>query len=139
MIKILINLAKDHRGRPLMVFGSINIRVHMSCQLIYGLAKSILSIEQQLLPTWWAFQFRFHIGFLKCFHVPFIQDLCLCIGFTKVLIFTCQLFQTCSMSTLESASCPHVQDRVLQEANILNIERLVKKLKSISASDAATE
>ena len=43
------------------------------------------------------------------------------------------------MSTLESASCPHVQDRVLQEANILNIERLVKKLKSISASDAATE
>ena len=31
------------------------------------------------------------------------------------------------MSTLESASCPHVQDRVLQEANILNIERLVKK------------
>ena len=48
------------------------------------------------------------------------------------------------MSTLESASCPHVQDRVLQEANILNIERLVKKslkkkLKSISATDAATE
>ena len=59
--------------------------------------------------------------------MPSIQDLCLCIGFTKVLIFTCQLFQTCSMSTLESASCPHVQDRVLQEANILNIERLVKK------------
>ena len=41
------------------------------------------------------------------------------------------------MSTLESASCPHVQDRVLQEANILNYERLVKK--SSSASDAATE
>ena len=61
---------------------SIHIRVHMSCQLIYGLAKSILSIEQQLLPTWWAFQFRFHIGFFKSVCIlPFIQDLCLCIGF----------------------------------------------------------
>ena len=114
LVKVKIHtLAFANREGPLMVFHKGLINSNYWTTIVANLVSfSFLQIS--------------HWIFKSVCIVPFIQDLCLCIGFTKVLIFTFQLFQTCSMSTLESASCPHVQDRVLQEANILNNERLVK-------------
>ena len=74
LVKVKIHtLAFANREGPLMVFHKGLINSNYWTTIVANLVSfSIL---------------RFHIGFLKCFHVPFIQDLCLCIGFKKVLIF----------------------------------------------------
>ena len=126
-VKVKIHtLAFANREGPLMVFHKGLINSNYWTTIVANLVSfSIL---------------RFHIGFLKSVSMCHsFKTFVLVLALQKCSYLLANSFKTCSMSTLESASCPHVQDRVLQEANILNIERLVKKLKSISASDAATE
>ena len=83
------------------------------------MAKSIERFEQQLLPTWWAFQIL-HIGFFSFSTKPFIRikTYCLCIDFEKVLKIP--IFQTCSMSTLESTSCqPDKKPKHLEQSHLI--------------------